>query len=362
MNIIHVAGARPNFMKIAPIIKACKKEKDIKNILVHTGQHYDKNMSETFFHDLDLPEPDYNLNVGSGSHAVQTAHIMIAFEEVCLKEKPDLVIVVGDVNSTIACALVAKKLHIQVAHVEAGLRSGDMHMPEEINRILTDHISDYLFVTEEAGTTNLKQEGIAEGKTFLVGNVMIDALKNSADKIQQNKKREELGLQKKNYCVLTLHRPATVDDKETLSKVLHIIENVQQDTTIVWPLHPRTKKNIESFGLEQKIKKKNIIITEALSYLPFMNLVTDTAFILTDSGGIQQETTALGIPCITLRNTTELPITVSQGTNTLCGLDEKTIQQTIKEIKTGKYKKSKVPALWDGKAAERIVKLLIQRN
>lgn len=351
MKIISVVGARPNFMKIAPIIREMNKYNDITSILVHTGQHYDKNMSESFFKDLNIPYPDYNLGIGSGSHAEQTAKIMIEFEKVCIKEKPDIVIVVGDVNSTIACALVAKKMNIKVAHVEAGLRSFDWDMPEEINRILTDRISDYLFVTEQSAIDNLKKEGFDDSKIFFVGNVMIDSLLDNIDKKTDIVKR--LNLKSKDYCVITLHRPSNVDNKEKLEYILDILNNIP--FRIVWPIHPRTLKNIESFGLKEETK--NFLLLDPLGYLDFITLISECKFVLTDSGGIQEETTYLGIPCITMRENTERPSTITLGTNKLL-IKKEDILNAIKNLN----KNHSIPPLWDGKTAERIIKILREND
>lgn len=359
MKILNVVGARPNFMKISPLMREFKKHSEIDAILIHTGQHYDKNMSESFFRDLEIPEPDYNLGVGSGSHSEQTAKIMIEFEKICLKENPDLILVVGDVNSTIACSLVAAKLEIKIAHVEAGLRSFDNEMPEEINRILTDRISNYLFITEPSGIKNLKNEGVPDEKIFHVGNVMIDTLKYLLNKINQTKTNEKYNLDKETYAVLTLHRPSNVDNKDNFSNILEAIEAIQEKIKIIFPLHPRTKKRIEEFGFENRINSmKNLIITEPLDYLNFMNLVVNSKMVLTDSGGIQEETTFLQIPCITLRENTERPITIEIGSNILVGIDRyKIIEESLKVL-NNKSNQNQIPELWDGNAAERIVKIL----
>jgi len=346
MKIIVVAGARPNFMKIAPLMKELKKYPSIETYLVHTGQHYDKKMSDSFFEELDIPAPNINLGVGGGSHAEQTAKIMIEFEKVCIAEKPDVVLVVGDVNSTIACALVAKKMGIKVAHVEAGLRSFDMGMPEEINRILTDRISDYLFITEQSGIDNLKHEGFDPKKIFFVGNVMIDNLINNLHKKTDIVKK--LGL--KDYCLVTMHRPSNVDNKEKLKEILDIFDNV--GCKIVWPMHPRTLKNLENFGFKKRLSK--YVILEPQGYLDFITLVNSSKFVLTDSGGIQEETTYLGVPCLTMRESTERPITITLGTNQLVH-NKKEILSAIKHLGS---KKHSIPPLWDGHAAKRIVEVL----
>ncbi|MCK5629361.1 MAG: UDP-N-acetylglucosamine 2-epimerase (non-hydrolyzing) [Nanoarchaeota archaeon] len=322
-------------MKIAPIIRAMKCE----NILVHTGQHYDNNMSDSFFKDLGIPHPDINLEVGSGSHAEQTAKIMIEFEKVCLKEKPTHVLVVGDVNSTIACALVAKKLGIKIIHVEAGLRSFDETMPEEINRVLVDRISDYLFVTEQSGVDNLLKEGVAKEKIHLVGNVMIDTLIYNLPKIDKIKKYSE-----EDYCVVTMHRPSNVDNKEILERLLKVIKEIP--IKVVFPMHPRTRGKVKSLD--------GVDVLEPLGYLDFMNLVKNAKFMLTDSGGIQEETTYLGVPCITMRENTERPVTVEVGSNVLVGSDVALIKKNIELVLKGGFKKGSVPEMWDGETAERV--------
>jgi UDP-N-acetylglucosamine 2-epimerase (non-hydrolysing) len=357
MKIIVVAGARPNFVKIAPLIKELEKN-NLNYVLVHTGQHYDKNMSDIFFKELQIPEPHYNLGVGSGSHAEQTAKIMIEFEKVCIAEKPDLVVVVGDVNSTIACSLTSKKLGIKVAHVEAGLRSYDNTMPEEINRLLTDRISDYLFVSEESGIENLKKEGTSDEKIHFVGNIMIDTLINSLDKIDKSNILNELNLKPKEYAIITLHRPSNVDSKEKLSELLDFMIDLQTKVKIAWPIHPRVKNNMIKFDLYKKIEKNNnILLLEPQSYLNFLKLVKNCLFVLTDSGGLQEETTYLKIPCLTMRENTERPSTISTGTNTLINNID-LAKELIKQILEGTYKTGNIPELWDGKTAERIIRIL----
>lgn len=353
LKVLCIAGARPNFMKIAPLMKEMKKYQQIKAILVHTGQHYDYGMSQTFFRELKISKPKYNLKIGSDSHIRQTARIMEKLEPIFLKEKPNLVIVVGDVNSTLAGALTAAKLCIPIAHVEAGLRSFDMSMPEEINRRLVDHISSFLFVTEPSGVKNLLKEGISRKKIYLVGNIMIDTLKQFRPKIKDSKILKKLNLRKKNYAVLTLHRPSNVDNLKSLGYFLNIFTKIQDKIKIVFPIHPRTKKILE---LENR-KSQNLGIINPLSYLDFIALVHQSRFVLTDSGGIQEETTFLGIPCLTLRKNTERPITIIQGTNILCGNKEKILKEVDKILKE-KYKKTRVPKFWDGKTAKRIVKII----
>ena len=359
MKIITVAGARPNFMKIAPFMEATEKDGSITNILVHTGQHHDKNMSESFFEELGIPRPNYNLEISGGSHAQQTAKTMIAFEEVLDRERPELVVVVGDVNSTLACALTAKKKHIKVAHIESGLRSRDELMPEEINRVLTDRISDYLLVSEESGVKNLEKEGYPHNRIHYVGNIMIDTLKKNLPAIQKEKSHKKYGLEEKQYGVVTIHRPSNVDAKEKLQAILHILEHAQDTNKLIWPLHPRTRNNLKKFELYNELKKlKKITIIEPASYYEFNSLVYFSKFILTDSGGIQEETSFMGIPCVTLRENTERPSTVDLGTNTIAGLDEEKVFSALRQIKEGTYKKGSVPKFWDGKTANRIVEII----
>lgn len=352
MNVILVGGARPNFMKIAPIIRELQTQGYTNFGLVHTGQHYDNQMSDVFFEELCIPKPDYHLNIGSGSHAVQTAKIMMEFEKVCLNEKPSLVLVVGDVNSTIACAMVAKKLHIKVAHIESGLRSNDDRMPEEVNRLLTDAISDYLFVSEPSGLDNLRQEGKPEEKLFYCGNIMIDTLLFQVEKIKEAKSPLA---PEGNYGVVTLHRPSNVDDCDTLTEILEALVEISQELPLVFPVHPRTRKQIASFGLDNLIARGQISLHPPLSYMEFLTLWKDASLVLTDSGGIQEETTALGIPCLTLRENTERPATITEGTNTLVGASGTAIREAFASFKDSGGKKGRVPEYWDGKTAERIV-------
>lgn len=353
-TVISVVGARPNFMKIAPIHFEFLKYKDkVRHLICHTGQHYDEKMSKIFFDELGLPTPDFYLGIGSGSHAVQTAGVMVAFEKILLEEKPDLVIVAGDVNSTIACSLVAKKMHIPVAHVEAGLRSFDRQMPEEINRILTDAISDLLFVTEQSGLDNLKKEGVDAGKIFFTGNVMIDSLVRNQSLIDASGILQQLELSKSGYIVATIHRPSNVDTPESLSGILRLLNKYAQGRKVLFPVHPRTRSNIRSFGLEKEVSPE-LILTEPIGYIDFLCLVKNARLIITDSGGIQEESTYLGIPCVTLRDNTERPITVKIGTNYLAGTDMSNADRIISEVLDGNVKKGSIPELWDGKAAERI--------
>lgn len=359
MKIINVVGARPNFMKIAPIQREMAKYNNITPVLVHTGQHYDEKMSKLFFEDLELPQPDVYLNVGSASHAIQTAKIMMEFEEVIKTHKPNMVLVVGDVNSTAACSLVSSKLGVKIAHVEAGLRSFDREMPEEINRLVTDVLSDLLFVTEKSGIENLKNEGISDSKVHFTGNVMIDSLVYFLEKAKQSPILEQMNLSKQDYVLVTLHRPSNVDVKENLVKLINAFSTIEKKLKIVFPMHPRTRKMLSQFGLDNQIKAlKNLIITDPIGYLDFMNLMQYSRLVLTDSGGIQEETTFLGIPCITMRENTERPVTIDVGTNILVGSDTDLIVKETEKILAGNEKKGTIPDLWDGHAAERIVKIL----
>ncbi|HEX9917409.1 MAG TPA: UDP-N-acetylglucosamine 2-epimerase (non-hydrolyzing) [candidate division Zixibacteria bacterium] len=354
-KIILVGGARPNFMKIAPLyFELLKCPQQFAPLIVHTGQHYDQKMSGAFFKELGLPEPDLNLEAGSGSHAVQTAKIMIAFEEVLLKHKPDLVVVVGDVNSTLACALVAVKLKIKVAHVEAGLRSFDKGMAEEINRVVTDSISDYLFTTCEDANQNLIREGISLDQIFFVGNVMIDSLLGYYSKISQSSVLERYQLKEKEFCLLTLHRSSNVDEKETFYKIMSAIQQISKETKVIFPVHPRTKKMMEKIHIEHQ----KLIITEPLGYLDFLKLEENAKLVLTDSGGVQEETTFLKVPCLTLRQNTERPVTITSGTNHLVGLDPVAIIKEVDALLENEQRDFALPPLWDGKASQRIVRVL----
>lgn len=372
-KIISVVGARPNFMKMAPIHKQLLKHRSkVVHKIVHTGQHYDKKMSDIFIKELDLPKPDIYFDAGSKSHAEQIAHIMIEFEKVMHKEKPDLVLVYGDVNSTTAAALVSAKIlneigmPVKVAHIESGLRSFDRSMPEEINRMVTDVLADYLFVTEPSGIRNLKSEGIKDSKVFFTGNTMIDSLKFYLKRSEKSDILKELCISKKNYALVTLHRPSNVDNKKNLMKILNIfrsINKISPELDIVFPVHPRTMKMTEKFKLKNSFEEiKNLIITEPFGYFDFLKLISDAKYILTDSGGIQEETTYLQVPCLTLRENTERPVTAEIGTNVICGLDEKFIIKKIREIESGKFKKGKIPKFWDGKAAERVVKVIMKTS
>jgi UDP-N-acetylglucosamine 2-epimerase (non-hydrolysing) len=359
-RILNVVGARPNFMKIAPIQRLMKNQSNsFDPVLVHTGQHYDERMSKLFFEDLQLPEPDIYLGVGSGTHAEQTAKIMVEFEKICIEYKPDLVLVVGDVNSTAACSIVASKQWIPVAHVEAGLRSFDRKMPEEINRVVTDALSEYLFITENSGIENLAKEGVNPAKVHFVGNVMIDSLVFFLEKARESKILDQLQLGSGNYALVTLHRPSNVDDKDNFLKIISAFKEIQQHLPIVFPIHPRTKKNISNFGLESEVSKlANLKLIEPIGYLDFMQLMQNCGFVMTDSGGIQEETTYLGIPCLTLRENTERPVTAEIGTNEVVGTDTEKIIRLSNQIISGNWKKGQVPELWDGHAADRIVQVL----
>jgi UDP-N-acetylglucosamine 2-epimerase (non-hydrolysing) len=352
MRFLLVAGARPNFMKIAPLMEAFRERECKDVLLVHTGQHYDPKMSGDFFRELAIPEPDVNLEVGSGTHAEQTARIMVAFEKVCEREHPDWVVVVGDVNSTLACTITAKKLGISVAHVEAGLRSRDMTMPEEINRLCTDAIADLLFTTDEIASDNLRREGVAKEKIHFVGNTMIDTLLRHIERAQRLPLPN--GLERKAYGVLTLHRPANVDQEEVLSGILGAVETVADQIPVVFPAHPRTARNLAAIRVH-----RNIRITGPLSYVFFLGLVANSRLVLTDSGGIQEETTVLGVPCITLRSNTERPITCEVGTNILTGNDPERIRSAARAVLADGMRRGLVPEKWDGHAAKRIVEVLL---
>jgi UDP-N-acetylglucosamine 2-epimerase (non-hydrolysing) len=361
MKIANIVGARPNFMKIAPIHQRMQKVSGIEPFLIHTGQHYDEKMSASFFVDLGLPEPDIYLGVGSGSHSEQTGTVMIELEKVLMREKPDWIVVVGDVNSTLAASLVASKLHIPVAHVEAGLRSGDRTMPEEINRILTDAVSELLFVTESSGEKNLLREGIAADKIRFVGNVMIDSLIDHLQKASLSGIMATLSLQPQQYALMTLHRPSNVDDKTVFSRILDALDKIQQQIPIIFPIHPRTRKMIDQLGFSQRVRELcQLMLLEPLGYLEFLQLMRNACLVLTDSGGIQEETTWLGIPCLTLRENTERPITVEIGTNQLVGMDTQRIILAAEKALNGSLTEHQVPPLWDGKTSQRIVDVFAQ--
>ena len=389
---ILVVGARPNFMKIAPLLRAINKYNQSRDsslvtidyLLIHTGQHYDFNMSDAFFRDLDLPNPDLHLGVGSGNHGEQTGKVLIAFEEVLLREKPDLVIVVGDVNSTLACALAAVKLHIPVAHVESGLRSFDRKMPEEINRLLTDAVSDFLFTPSPDGDENLLREGIPREKIFLIGDVMVDSLLYHLKQAKGTNILERLGLKTAEgfsfpagYALMTLHRPANVDSRESFEPIVRGILEVTKRVPVLFPIHPRTLKQVKVLDLESAFElrsswdmkpeeylengalRKTIHCFAPLGYFDFLNVMAHAKVVLTDSGGIQEETTVLDVPCITLRDTTERPITLTEGTNVLVANDPEKILAEIEKVLSGNKRRSRFPSIWDGHTAERIVQILV---
>ena len=357
-----IVGARPNFMKMAPLYRELSLySENYESLIIHTGQHYDEKMSKLFFNDLDMPKPAAYLNVGSASHGKQTAMIMERYEDLLLAgDKPDLVIVAGDVNSTIACALVAKKLYIPVAHLEAGLRSYDDRMPEEINRVLTDRISDILLTPSLDANKNLEKEGIEPDKIYFVGNIMIDSLIAHKEKAETSNIFSNLNmLPKESYALVTLHRPSNVDEYNSLKMLLMALSEISGKIKIIFPMHPRTKKNIYELGLSSILNtSSNLIITEPLGYLDFLKLEMNAKFILTDSGGIQEESTYFGIPCLTLRENTERPITITEGTNQIVDLNVESIVNSATDIIEGKNKKGKIPKYWDGKTAARIVKVL----
>lgn len=353
-----IAAARPNFMKVAPLYKALAAESSWCRVrLVHTGQHYDANMSDAFLKELGLPEPDAHLGIGGGSHAQQTGGVMIAYEAECLRAHPDWVVVVGDVNSTVACTLAAKKLGIKVAHLEAGLRSGDRSMPEELNRLATDALADLLWTPSADADENLAREGVSRDRVELVGNIMIDSLEMMKATVQSRRHARSLGLAAKGFGVVTLHRPSNVDDAEQLEKMVKVVIDAGRRLPVVFPVHPRTRKMLEASGLLKRLAEApGVIITEPMGYTDFMSLIFDCRYALTDSGGIQEETTYLGIPCLTLRENTERPITVIQGTNRL--VRPETVQQHLETILAGKWPKGTVPPLWDGKTASRVARSL----
>jgi UDP-N-acetylglucosamine 2-epimerase (non-hydrolysing) len=369
-RLLSVVGARPNFMKVAPIVEELNRHAGVEHCLVHSGQHYDELLSGNFFADLGLPKPDVNLQVGSGSHAVQTAEIMKRIEPVLLDYKPHMVLVVGDVNSTIAAALTAVKLGICVAHIEAGLRSFDTTMPEEINRKLTDAISDLLFVTEQSGIENLKHEGVPPEKIFLVGNVMIDCLLRHRELAAKSPVLDRLGVRRNDdgfspYGILTLHRPSNVDDPKTLQGILSAVSALASELPVFFPVHPRTRKNIESFGLERYLtnagrNRAGLVPLEPLGYLDFLSLNDRARIVLTDSGGIQEETTVLGVPCLTLRENTERPATVEHGSNQVVGVDPERVLAAARSILQNPTRHSQRPPLWDGKTAPRVVAILLE--
>lgn len=356
-QIIHIVGARPNFMKVAPVISALAQYDEIEQLLVHTGQHYDENMSDIFFRQLGLPKPDLNLEVGSGSHALQTAQTMVRFEEVVQKKRPDKVLVYGDVNSTVATAMVCSKLAIPFGHVEAGLRSFDRSMPEEINRLLTDQIADLLFTPSEDGNENLIREGVAHPKIHLVGNVMIDTLIRLLPKALEYWSHAGVEQWKsKPYILVTLHRPSNVDDPEMLRKILVTLGQLAQEVEVLFPIHPRTRQRIYDSKLVSLASA--LTLTEPVGYLEFLALQQHATLVITDSGGVQEETTFLGIPCLTVRENTERPITITKGTNCLVGQDMDLLQSEAEQVLSGKIKQGQIPPLWDGRAGERIAAIV----
>ncbi len=354
-TIVHVIGARPNYMKIAPLMEALRTGSPFRQVLVNTGQHYDDMMARSFVRDLALPTPDYDLGVGSASHAVQTAKVMIAFEEVCLAERPDLVMVVGDVNSTMAASLVAAKLVIPVAHVEAGLRSNDRTMPEEINRIVTDRLSDLLLTPSPDGNENLLAEGVPAEKIHLVGNIMIDSLLRHLPVASFDRVRDRIPSAERAYAVLTLHRPSNVDNLVVLQRILSAVQAIARQLPVVFPVHPRTRQRMHDFGLDGSLA--NVTLTEPLGYVDFLSLTSHARLILTDSGGLQEESTALGIACLTLRENTERPITVSQGTNQVVGTDTASILAGFDRALSPAAPAGR-PELWDGRTADRIARVV----
>ena len=370
IKVLNIVGARPNFMKMAPIIAAMNKYPDkIEHLLIHTGQHYDQKMSKAFFDDLGMPKPNIDLGIGSGSHAEQTARIMVEFEKVCLLENPDLVIVVGDINSTMACTITAKKLNIKVAHVEAGLRSRDMTMPEEINRLCTDVLCDYLFTTDHFANENLQAEGVSEEKVHFVGNVMIDSLRAHLQQAQELDTYVKMGLTQGNYATITIHRPSNVDDRVVLKGILEALQEIARDIPLIFPIHPRTRKMLQDFDMQNYVQPieeagekptTGLWSTEPLGYLDFLNLNMNARFVLTDSGGLQEETTVLGVPCVTIRYNTERPITCEIGNNMVIGNRKEKILETVKKVMSGRHHKGTIPEKWDGKAAERIVEIILR--
>ena len=368
INLACVVGARPNFMKMAPLLRALDAHPQVQSVLVHTGQHYDENLSDVFFDELSMKRPDVFLEVGSGGHGVQTARVLERFEDVLQKGAPggrryDRVVVVGDVNSTMAAALAAVKLGIPVAHVEAGLRSFDRSMPEEINRLVTDAVSDLLFVSEPAGMNNLRREGHSEDHLHLAGNVMIDTLTWLLPKVRAGEVLARHGLESGQYGVITLHRPANVDEPQTLARLLDVLVETNGDLQLVFPIHPRTEERIKRYGLAERLSAgRGILRLPPLGYLDFLALTSQAKVIVTDSGGLQEESTVLGIPCLTVRPNTERPITIDEGTSTLVGNDPAKLRRSLRDVLDGKYKRGRCPELWDGKAAPRIAEVLAEAD
>jgi len=357
MKAVIVVGARPNFMKAAPLIKEFRKRGTVDILFIHTGQHYDSNMSKVFFEDLGLPQPDIYLGVGSGTHAEQTARVMVEFEKVLTGEDVDIIIVVGDVNSTMACSIVGAKQHIPVAHVEAGLRSFDKNMPEEINRMITDILSTYCFTTSPEAEGNLNREGVGEERIFFVGNIMIDSLKHYIEKAEKSGILETLKLEKENYILVTMHRPSNVDEPEQFRSLFGVFAELSESHTVVFPVHPRTKRIIDS-ATHPFPRPSNLKMIEPVGYLDFLKLMKYAELIVTDSGGIQEETTVLGVPCLTVRDNTERPITIEMGTNTLVGTDPGDLLKAARNVLTGDKRNHSIPPLWDGKTAERIADII----
>jgi UDP-N-acetylglucosamine 2-epimerase (non-hydrolysing) len=354
LRVLHIVGARPNFMKVAPVMNALRAREHVVQTLVHTGQHYDANMSDIFFEQLGIPAPDVNLAVGSGTHARQTADIMTRFEPVLLDVQPDIVLVYGDVNSTVAAALVCAKLAVRVGHVEAGLRSFDRTMPEEINRVVTDRLADLLFTPSEDGDINLQREGISDERIFRVGNVMIDTLVRLMPLAESHAEARNRSRFPKRYALVTLHRPANVDDGAVLKRILQSLLEVSEELAVVFPAHPRTRKRIADFGLNTE----RLQVLDPLPYVEFLGLQSRATVVITDSGGIQEETTYLGVPCLTVRENTERPVTVTYGTNVLVGRDPLKLRLEVARVLAGEAKKGKVPPLWDGSAGKRIADVL----
>lgn len=359
---IHlIAAARPNFMKVAPLYHALRAADWAEPVLIHTGQHYDRNMSDAILEDLRVPSPDFHLGVGSGSHAEQTGNVMIAYEKICLEQRPDWTIVVGDVNPTAACAMVCAKLWIPVVHLEAGLRSGDRRMPEEINRLVTDAIADVLWTPSADADENLANEGVTADKIDLIGNIMIDSFVMLEDKIRASKAREEIGLAPGEYALVTLHRPSNVDTEEQLMPIVESLLSVSERVPVVFVAHPRTMNNIDRFGLKARFESApGVHLLEPMPYVKFMNVVTESKMVITDSGGLQEETTYLGIPCLTLRENTERPITITMGTNKLIGIDD--LKENVDAVLSGTWAKGECPPLWDGQTAARAVECLLARE
>lgn len=362
MRILNVVGARPNLMKIAPLVREMQRDPAIRQVLLHTGQHYDDNMSQVFFDELGIPRPDIYLGVGSGSHAEQTARVMVAFEKILQDDRPDVAVVVGDVNSTLACAVTAAKLGVPLAHVEAGLRSFDRRMPEEINRIVTDALADLLFTTSRDADENLLREGVAPAKIHFVGNVMIDTLLEHRERARRLGTPARFGLSLGGYALLTLHRPSNVDDPAVLAGILDALVQVQRELPVFFPVHPRTAQRLRDARCAERLARApRLVLAEPLGYFEFLDLMMHARLVLTDSGGIQEETTILGVPCLTLRENTERPVTIMEGTNVLVGSDPARITAEVGRILSGEARAGRTPELWDGRAAGRIVAVLRER-